>query len=97
MQILKQGFKALNLVGLCLCHSDIYDPEGNTKREVFRNYLEPNGILDTLTIGQIMCLSQAVLNSDCAMYNRSAYLKLSNYFLTIYDSMDEDETLKKLI
>ncbi|KAH0917820.1 LOW QUALITY PROTEIN: hypothetical protein HID58_025480 [Brassica napus] len=36
--ILKQGFKALNL-------------ERNTKREVFRNYLEPNGILDTLTIG----------------------------------------------
>ncbi|CAN6896435.1 unnamed protein product [Brassica oleracea] len=47
--------------------------------------------------GQIMCLSQAVLNSDCAMYNRSAYLKMSNYFLTIYNSMDEDETLKKLI
>ncbi|KAL0651706.1 hypothetical protein Bca4012_094397 [Brassica carinata] len=47
--------------------------------------------------GQIMCLSQAVLNFDCAMYNRSAYLKMSNYFLTIYNSMDEDETLKKLI
>ena len=47
--------------------------------------------------GQIMCLSQAVLNFDCAMYNRSAYLKMSNYFLTIYNSMDEDETLRELI
>ncbi|WZZ03742.1 hypothetical protein YC2023_089663 [Brassica napus] len=27
------------------------ESERNTKREVFRNYLEPNGILDTLTIG----------------------------------------------
>ena len=44
-----------------------------------------------------MCLSQAVLNSDSAVYNRCAYLNLSNYFLAIYNSLDEDETLRELI
>ena len=38
-------FEILIFVFVCL------NQERNTKREVFRNYLEPNGILDTLTIG----------------------------------------------
>ncbi|KAH0883635.1 hypothetical protein HID58_059731, partial [Brassica napus] len=45
----------------------------------------------------VMCLSQAVLNSNSAVYNRCAYLNLSNYFLAIYNSLDEDETLRELI
>ncbi|CAN7029841.1 unnamed protein product [Brassica rapa subsp. trilocularis] len=46
-----------------------------------------------------MCLSQVVLNSDCAIYNTNrqpASLKLSDYFLMSYNSLDEDEMLRKL-
>lgn len=43
-----------------------------------------------------MCLSQVVINSVCAIYNTSASLKLSDYFLLIYNSLDEDEMLRKL-
>ncbi|KAH0929005.1 hypothetical protein HID58_014732, partial [Brassica napus] len=54
-------------------------------------------ILQTTRSPRVMYLSQAVLNSDCDVYNRCAYLKLSNYFIAIYNSLDEDETLRKLI
>ncbi|CAN7120620.1 unnamed protein product [Brassica rapa subsp. narinosa] len=33
---------------------------------------------------------------DCAIYNTSAALKLSDYFRMIYNSLDEDEMLRKL-
>lgn len=41
-----------------------------------------------------MCLSHVVLNSDRAIYNTSASLKLSDYFFI--DFLDEDEMLRKL-